>query len=144
MLKESLLSIVGYIILGCSYPVSIILVIVSRIPISRTIVYKFRVKAKAINIAEYIRGFGESIVGNQALFFTTENDTDPKFLYVSNKEILTINEESIKFDFSSNPPGENVKTALITLETKKSIIGGHLPAKLIDIKYIGVRPEWSK
>ncbi|MCE0556867.1 hypothetical protein [Motilimonas sp. E26] len=128
-------------VLACS--LSLILLPFFRIPTGETVKFELRVKPKAIAIPDYYRVWGENVVGNQALFFSTNNPFEPYSLYLSKKEIKKLPENTISFKYALNQKKE-MKTALVPIETKKCLFGGYLPAIISNVQVLNEEPEWSK
>ncbi|MCO7226184.1 hypothetical protein [Pleionea sp. CnH1-48] len=142
-MRNLLGSLLGAIWLVIAYPLSILLLPITRITRGEPVTFQLKVKQKAICIPDFFRIFGENLMGNDALFFSVENDDEPYYLYLPKKDIAKLPKEHLHFKHSDRST-EKEKTILLTVTTKKSILGKYLLGKIIDYKLIDEPPEKSK
>lgn len=135
--------IVGFFIAVLVYPLSILLLPFFRIPRGGEVKFDLKVKPKAIVIPDFYRVWGEGLVGNQALFFSLQKPDEPYSLYFPKTEIEKIPDCAVSFSYALDSQKE-MKTAWVTVETKKCLFGGYLPAKISNVRVVNEVPDWSK
>lgn len=123
---------------------NIILFPLGRIPRGRKEVFELPIMLKAIQIACLYRDSAEGLAGNSVVFFSRKDDlSKPYFLYLKIKELEELPQELLKFEGPSKARKKE-KTIVITVEARKSLLCGYLPAKILDYKVIDQKPEFNK
>ena len=142
MALEFLLSIA---ILFCIFLSNIILLPFARIPVSKHKNYQLKVKLKAIKVACLYRDSAESFLGNKLLFFS-ESDTSeaPHFLYIKKKSLKAVPLEILNYERSIRGVDMKKKTLMLEVITKKSLLCGYLPAKVLRFEVLSEAPEVGK
>jgi hypothetical protein len=123
------------------YPLSVLIVPIFRIPLGKEIELELKLMPKVIPLADFIRPWGESVLGNVAVFFSCVDKEKPDYLYMSKKDISQLPEDTIHIKFDGSSPK---RTAILTIRTRKSVFGSFLPASLLSFSVTDETPDWTK
>jgi hypothetical protein len=123
------------------YPLSVVILPLFRIPKGGEVVFKLKLKPKVFPFPDFIRPWGENVFGNVAVFFSHANHDEPQYLYMSKKEVDRLPEDTRVISSDRSSPK---RTAVLTVKTSESYLGGFLPASLVSFEVIDGIPEWTK
>ena len=123
---------------------NIILFPFGRIPRGKKQVFELPVMIKAIQIACLYRDSAEGIFGHRVIFFSREDDlSKPYFLYLKIKELEKLPQELLKYE-GPIKARKKEKTIVLTVEARKSLLCGYLPARILGYDVIDQKPEFYK